>query len=244
MADDTTRWQFDREHVSPIGASRDSLHYIGSGTELLTRPSAADFVGDDFTRPTGPVGSTRFLDRAGFTVELAPPPHKPHPLQLVVDAETGIVLQQRNDGFATVDEWVEFVTGEVLDPALFTWTGPTRSRADQRAVWAAEHEAEMARRREWFAANVVPSPLRVELDVVPFVHEYDDATGAFQASLGDHFVGMLARRPRADAPWDLGWSEPGHRWSAARWDWALMALPDLTPAGLDELKRQLDAADG
>ena len=151
-------------------------------------------------------------------MELAPPPHKPHPMQLVIDAETGIVLQQRNDGFATVDEWVEFVAGEDLDPALFTWTGPTRTRADQRAVWDAEHRAEMTRREEWFASRVAPTPLRVELDVIPLVHEYDDVTGAFQASLGDHFIGMLARRPRSDDPC-TGWSEPGHVWSTARWQW-------------------------
>lgn len=55
----------------------------------------------------------RRLTRA---VELAPPEHKAYPIQLVVEAQTGIVLEQRNEGFGTVDVWVEFVVGDVLDP--------------------------------------------------------------------------------------------------------------------------------
>ncbi|MGQ0631291.1 MAG: hypothetical protein ACT4P1_09625 [Sporichthyaceae bacterium] len=118
---DDTCWQLERGHNDPITKPASSVHYFYGGTELLRRRGAEDFLGDDFTRPTGPVGSTVFPGRPAWTVELAPPPHKPHPLQLVVDAETGIVLQERNDGFGSVDEWVEFVVGEIFDEGLFTY---------------------------------------------------------------------------------------------------------------------------
>lgn len=160
---DTTCWQFDRNHETPLASPRTALRYAGSGTELLTRREPSAYTGDDFARPTGPVGGTTFLGRPAWTVEPAPPPHKPHPIQLVVDAETGIVLQQRNDGFGTVDDGVEFVVGEHLDPALFTWDGPTRSADDQHAEFEARWEADQ--------------------------------------------IGMLARRPRSEQPWDLQWSE-------------------------------------
>lgn len=238
---DTTCWQFDRDHDAPLASPDTALRYAGSGTELLTRREPDAFVGDDFTRPTGPVGATTFLGRPAWTVELAPPPHKPHPIQLVVDAETGIVLQERNDGFGTVDEWVEFVVGEDLDPALFTWDGPTRSAHDQRAEQEAEWESDLAERRRWFTDNVTAMPLRVELGLTVLVHDYDETTGAFQASLGDGHIGSLARRPRSDEPWDLQWAETQHRWHTARWDWAMTFYQDQpTPESVQALKRQLD----
>lgn len=206
------------------------------------RRDSNEFAGDDFTRPTGPAGATTFLGRAAWTIELAPPARKPHPMQLVVDADTGVILQQRNDAYGSVDEWVEFVVGEPLDSHLFRWDGPTRSAQDQRAVRDAEHEADGQRRRRWFADNVTARPLRVELDVpVWWVHEYDDDTGAFQASLGTDPTGLLARRPTSPEPWELGWSEVGYRWSSRGWDWAVtFHSARLTDAGLQALKEQLD----
>jgi len=242
---DDTCWQFDREHDTPIASPRTAVRYAGSGTELLTRREPAAFVGDDFTRPIGPVGATTFLGRPAWTVELAPPRHKPHPVQLVVDSGTGLVLQQRNDGFGSVDEWVEFIVGEPLDPALFAWAGRTRSAESQRAEWDAQHDADLAERHQWFSANVTNSPLRVEVNLRPFVHEYDELTGAFQASLGENHGGILARRPRSSEPWDLGWSETQHRWSTRRWDWALTFYGDQQPtaSSVEALKQQLADTD-
>jgi hypothetical protein len=76
----------------------------------------------------------------------------------------------------------------------------------------------MERRRSWFATNVAALPLQVTLELTPVVHEYDETTGAFQAGLDDGHLGHLARRPRSNEPWELGWAAGGHRWSTPGWE--------------------------
>jgi hypothetical protein len=243
IVSDTTCWQFDQNHDIPLATPHTELRYRGSGTQLLTRRDASEFLDDDFTRPTGPVGATTFLGRLAWTVELAPPPHKPYPLQLVVDAETGIVLQERNDGFGTVEEWVEFVVGDTLDPALFKWDGQSRSEAVERAERDARHLVDLEGRRQWFADHVTGGPLHIELELDVLVHRHDDA-GEFEASLGKHHIGMLARRPRSNQPWDLHWQHVQHRWRTPRWDWAMTFYDDIATAdSIEALKQQLGQAD-
>ncbi|HST49565.1 hypothetical protein [Jatrophihabitans sp.] len=236
---DSECWRFRGDDPVPVVAPSSAVVYQGNGTDLLDRREANSFVGNDFTRPTGPVGSTTFLGRPAYTVELAPPSHKPYPLQLVVDAETGLVLQQRNDGFGSVDEWVEIAVGEPLDDELFRWQGPSVPEAHDWPDPEREWHADQARRLEWFRANVAPLPLRLELDLGVFVHEHDP-DGSFQASIGEDHLGMLARRPSSDAEWELRWDEVQHRWSAGGWDWALTWREgQLTEAGLASLKQAL-----
>lgn len=232
-------WQFRGDDPVPVESPSSVVAYQGNGTQLLHRRPAAEFTGDDFTRPTGPVGRTTFLGRDAYTVELAPPAHKPFPIQLVVDGETGLVLQQRNDGFGSVDEWAEIVVGEQLDDQLFRWQGPARSEADERAEHEREWQAERAERTEWFRANVAPLPLRLELDVSVHVHVYEP-DGSFEAGIGESQLGALARRPSSSEDWQLGWSEVQHRWTSDGWDWALSIYDDqLTEAGLVRLKQAL-----
>jgi hypothetical protein len=221
--------------ISPAEA----VVYQGSGLQLVFPRDANDFAGDDFTRPTGPVGATTFLGRPAYTVELAPPARKPFPVQLVVDAETGLVLQQRNDGFGSCDEWIEIVFGERFDDDLFDWQGPRRTRADERLEHQREWEADLAARAEWFREQVADLPLRLELSVGVLVHVHDE-DGSFEASLGESGLGSLARRPASEEDWQLGWSEVQHRWSAGGWDWAL-SLHDvsITESSLAKLQQVL-----
>ena len=231
-------WQFGPSREIPVVSPSHAVRYLLSGTNLVTRRDPNEFAGTDFTRPTGPIGEAIFLNRRAWTVELAPPKRKPYPIQLVVDAETGLILQERNDDFGSVDEWVEFVVGEEFDDALFTWTGPAISEEVERAERDAEHEADLARRRSWFEANVAPMPLRVELSLPVLVNHYDEATGEFVATLGNGHIGTIARRPHAEGPTDEHTVTAA--WSDGRWDWTVSLFQDrLTEAGLEALKRQL-----
>jgi hypothetical protein len=239
IVDDERCWHFRGDDPVPVESPSSAVAYQGNGTELLHRRDANAFTGDDFTRPTGPVGTTTFLGREAYTVELAPPAHKPFPVQLVVDSETGLVLQQRNDGFGSVDEWVEIEFGEQWDEQLFRWQGPSRSEADERAERKREFQVELAERADWFKANVTPLPLRIELEVSVLLHVHGP-DGSFQATIGESGLGSLARRPSSDQPWQLGWSQVQHRWAADGWDWALSWHDEqLTDAGLEALKRTL-----
>src|ERR1019366_10789939 len=115
------------------------------------------------------------LARAAWSVELAPPAHKPFPLTLVVDAETGIVLQERNDGFGSVTEWVEISFGSELSEDLFVWTGESLEPHD----WGVDREREMASRRDWLPERGVGGPPgAVEAAVGP--HEKGGAAGEFE----------------------------------------------------------------
>jgi hypothetical protein len=235
-------WQFDADDDTPLKSPASAVRYQLSATELLTRRDANDFAGDDFTRPTGPIGASSFLGRPAWTVELAPPQHKPYPMQLVVDAETGLVLQQRNDGFGSVSEWTEVTVGEPMNDDLFSWDGATRSPVDDHALVIAEHEADGRRRSAWFATHVTALPLRVELSVGVWVHEFDEESGAFQASLGEHQFGMIARRPAGTVgEWELGWDGRGRRWTDGRWQWAVSVYQDaLSDEGFAALRAQLE----
>lgn len=234
-------WQWEQGIEHPFAAKRNNLRLMPGPVTLLERRPAAEFLGDDFTRPTGPVGATTYLYRPAWTVELAPPAHKPHPIQLVIDAVTGMVLQQRHDATGYHKEWLELTLGDTFPDSLFRWDGPTRGRPRWREDGDARHEAEMASRREWFTANVAALPLAVEISVDVLVHDRDD-DGRFEASFDR---GSLARRPRSDEPWDLGWQKVDHRWSTARWDWAVSTWEGpLTAHGLASLQEQCRDSSG
>ncbi|MFE3544870.1 hypothetical protein ACFXK0_18070 [Nocardia sp. NPDC059177] len=244
ICDGTWVWRFDGD-PAPLRDNASTVHYFGSAARLLLRRSPNEFAGDDFTTPTGPVGVTTFLGRPAWTVELAPPPRKPYPIQLVVDRATGIVLQQRSDSAGTVlDEWSELTVGAELDDALFGWAGPVRTRADEQQRLRARREAEAEAQREWFARTVTREPLSIEARfeiAVETVYRHDDRTGAFEASLrGFPNHAMLARRPQSALSWELGWSGHVERWTDGGYDWALrIDGVSPTPESLARFRRQL-----
>lgn len=235
ISDGHTSWRFSDEHPDPLEYVDADVRYLGNGTELLERRRANDWIGDDFTRPTGPIGAAVFLGRDAWTVELAPPSHKPFPIQTVVDQETGLWLQSRNDDAGIVDEWVEIDVGGPFDDNLFTYSGPARSAEAERRRRRDDHESEANRRRDWFRANVSGESLTVDVQAdlsVRYVHTLDETTGAFEASLGDDraITGFLARRPRSTEPWTQRMQEPVYRWSTRDFDWAV----SLHGAGLSD----------
>lgn len=204
---------------------------------LVQRRPLNRWEGDDFTHPTGPARLTTMLGRAAWTVELAPPSHKPFPLTLVVDAATGIVLQERNDGFGSVTEWIELSFNPELPDDLFVWAGNSLDPRDHHA----EHEREMARRRAWLREQGIGT-LSLTLDPEFMPHRWDEATGEFEASLHFSLSGSVVRRRRSTAPWDTRNNWPHeYRWSDAEWDWYVGVGAELRPDELSSLRAQLQS---
>jgi hypothetical protein len=223
------------------------MRYTGSPIGGLDvggpRPSWQRWEGTDFTRPTGPVTATGFLGRRAFAVELAPPAHKPHPMQLIVDAGTGLVLRAANADFGWAEEWVEVEIGASLPDELFVWTGPAQP-APSLEQRHAEHEAEVSQRQDWLQARGI-DPLAVPVQPEVMLHEWDDATGAFYASLNFPGGGTLIRRPRSGEPWpepDTTTYPHTRRWSDDRWDWFLAGDWQIADDDFARLRTRLAAA--
>lgn len=241
ISDGTTAWTFSTDGEPPEESPARHVEFGMSGTDLLVRTDAERWLGDDFTRPTGLPVATTFLGRDAWEVELAPPDRKPHPMQLVIDAETGMQLQQRNDAFGWVSEWISLTVGEDLDPALFEWTGPVVTWEQQREQAGRQVAAERAQRAQWAIDNLGTQQLAITVEVVLEVHHVE-ADGSLHASLGP--IGSLARRPHSDRPWGEADRrvEEGrtHRWSDSEWDWALQVWESrLTPSALAAVQAQL-----
>jgi len=249
LCDAVTCWRFRKGRELPRVAPAATLRFVGNGTGLLARRPAEDWVGDDYTRPTGPLTTTTYLSRPAWQFELAPPPQSrsprtAHPMRMVVDQQTGLVLEQRIDAVGSAERWSQFFIGEVFDEALFTWDGPAESVAAEARRQRAADRALRAERRRWFDTHVTAEPLNAavtaDLDL-QYLHTFDSGTGAFEARLGRRGItASLARRPRSTEVWELQWAGPVHRWSTSRFDWALAVHDvELTAEGLAELQARL-----
>ncbi|MCW2496305.1 hypothetical protein [Jatrophihabitans sp.] len=111
--EDGTQWMAERPRSR--GAYAPDDYEFG-----VTRDDAERWEGDDFTTPTGPARDTTFLGRAAWEIELAPPPHKPEPMQITVDRSTGLILRQANAAFGTFHEWIGLDSDPDLPDELFT----------------------------------------------------------------------------------------------------------------------------
>lgn len=219
-------------HHAPIGGIDVGGH----------RPSFERWEGTDFTRPTGPVQATTFLGRPAWFVELAPPSHKPHPLQLTVDAATGLIMRRTNEAFGTIQEWVSVDLEADLADELFVWRGSAINSEELHAQRRAEHERLMAEHAEWLAAHGfvdLPLTARGRLNL----HESDDETGSVYASVNyfDAF-GTLIRRAASSEPWEQAdevRAKHKYRWSDDQWDWFYGTEQEASDAELAALRAAL-----
>ncbi len=230
-----TTWLFATEPPTAYPANRVSLGWAGA--EFVRRLPASRWEGDDFTRVSGPITAVEFLGRPAWLFELAPPPRKPYPMQLTVDAATGVVLRQANRDFGSYHEWVSLEIGADLPAELFVWTGKSQPPRDHDA----EHEADLAGRRAWLAERGM-AQLPVFVPPVVTLHEWSDETGAFLLSFHSVAGGTLVRRPHSDAPWDDADHvryPNSYRWADENWDWLLGSETALDEAQLAELRDRL-----
>ena len=163
-------------------------------------------------------------------------------MRVIVDAETGLRLDQRFGDFSHA-RWTEFDTTATPDAERFRWDGPVVDEVAQHDAADRRWKADMTRRRNWFAANVTAGPLAVDGTAAEVTVHHFQPDGGFEASLDGGLEGSLARRRRSADWWNLGWSTVSHRWSDQHWDWALSMWEDgwtpLTAAQLSVLKNQL-----
>jgi hypothetical protein len=230
ITDGLTMWR--RSDTGMIASRYTGPAWAGEGSELAHHRSREEVEVFGFGQPIGPIEHTEYLGRSAWRFAFAAPPHKPFDMRVVIDAATGLILEQRF-GDASTARWTSFVTGEQIDSALFRWDGPSTSEQDMRAAQQREHDAEMDRRAAWFAQNVTDQPLSIRgepIDVL--LHEWEP-DGSFQASLNGGLDGALARRPRSTTWWQLGWSSVTHRWSDQQWDWALSIWHHDEPTGFN-----------
>jgi hypothetical protein len=231
LTDGVTMWR--RSDAGMIASDYHGPAWAGNGSELAHHRSREEVEVFGFGRPIGPIQRTEYLDRPAWRFAFAAPAHKPYDMRVVIDAVTGLTLEQRF-GEISLARWTEFVTGEPIDPAMFVWDGPVQTAESLRAESEREHEADMARRQTWFANNVTDEPLfHAGEPIEVLLHTWND-DGSFEASFDGGLDGAIARRPKSTEWWDLGWSEVTHRWSDNRWDWALSIWDENDPVGLDD----------
>jgi hypothetical protein len=231
-----TTWVFGTD--PPTAYPRANSGFGWDGAVLVRRMPPSRWEGEDFTRLTGPITATTFLGRPAWGFELAPPPHKPYPLQLTVDAATGMVLRQANRDFGSYVEWADVAFGVDAPDELFRWDGPVQPPRPSSA------EAEDAQRRgEWLGAHGLADialPTRTEVTL----HEWDDDG---TATLSIHAVShaTLLRRPLSTQHWPAVESvhyTHVHRWSDGRWDWLLGTEQELSTDEMDALRSRLGAS--
>lgn len=238
---DTNRClQFHEEDPNRPDEGGPEVSYVGTVWDLVVRPEADRFKGTDFTRPTGPVTATEYLGRPAWEVELAPPSHKPFPLTYVVDAETGLLLQKRNERAGLLAGWTEFRVGGTIPDEVFTWDGPVVTEQEREATWRADHDADMRMRAQWVHDHVVDHPVSIQVTHrnTIYAHNFED-DGSFDGSVGPTVV--FSRRPRSRR--DFGWAEGRpYTWSSGEWNWCITVTDaTLTPDALASIQSQLNA---
>ena len=226
VSDGVTTWE-RWEGTEMIASPYTGEQWHGDGSELACRRSHEEIELFDFGTPIGPFERVRRLGRDAWAFRFALPPHKPYDMRVIVDAETGLVLERAFGNFS-VSRWTAFRVGEPVADDLFDWDGPVVTPADRRADGRAEYRRLVAEGERWFGTNVTSAPLEIDAEPVGVQLNGSEDDGGFQASLTGAVDGALARRPRSDAWWNLGWLQVTARWSDGTWDWALSFWGDLS----------------
>lgn len=246
------------EHV-PDHSDLESLRPAGMAMHLVTRPDYDRFVGNDFAKPDGPITATTFLGREAWRLTLKPPSHKPYPLHWIVDAETGMLLRQANDGVGKVAEWTSFEVVGPVPASTFTWNGPVRereTRAQESERMHEEYLRQQDERRRELIGDAQPELHVIAHPSIEVSHSGDD--GTIEAMIGSPH-GTLMRSPIGGASGpnssagEDSWMDddadlwPAHtttyEWQSGPWEWTL-AFHDnvtLTPESLRSFQEQIGA---
>lgn len=240
VSDGVRAWDFtgpgDRPRVGPLGR----VMYLGPSQFLLQQRSTAEWTGNEFAQPIGPVETVEFSGRQCWTVRLAPPEDKPYPLRIWVDIESGFILGDRIDEAGIGSEFVDVTVGEPIDDAVFVWDGPAYTTEEYRDQLEEDYRARQREQARWFTENVASAPLivRAPLDFTPGdVHIGKVGDGSFETN---NRRTLLGRRRRSEGGWLPRWGVPHYVWSTPDWDWAAGATNgQLDDPAVRELQHSL-----
>ena len=236
-ADRSWRFTPGRDVPTLVLHEDDDEYEGGSYGYAIERPSPTRWRGDDFTTPTGPLTRTMYLGRAAWEIEIAPPPHKPAPIVLTVDANSGMQLRWHSGRFGDVFRWTEIREVASHPDAMFEWEGEAGWYVTGFSEVTEEDEAEERRMNAEAMASLSIAPVAVTLDLPLHVHT-SDVSGEFSAGFSTSAYGTVQRRRRSNEPWDLDQNfEHQERWSDDRWDWCVAS--DDMPEQLASIRAQL-----
>ncbi len=215
-----------------VGMSHDPRHLI-EGRYVAESLSERN----DFSRPVGPAVETQVGGRTAWRFVLAPPPHKPAPLEVVLDDATGVVLEFRSQGADYWETLTSFEPDVEVDAEWFVWDGPVDVEwVDERLVH--EQRAREVSEHPWPSPTWWPSGM--PLDVL----DGDIDEGWFVALLGGHWdmARTLARwRPGAPPARLAGHTDRlrfVHRWERDGYQWILATDEEISP---DDLQRIINS---
>ncbi|MCW2751078.1 MAG: hypothetical protein JWR83_2188 [Aeromicrobium sp.] len=131
------------------------------------------------------------MDRAA-----APPAHKASPLVLTIDAQNGMLLEQRSVQFGVISRWTEIESVDGHDEALFQWDGPAEWYTTETSEYTEEDQAADARAdvEKMTALGIPPLELTIGIPLHPY---QSDEHGAFYAAFRTDIYGTIQRRPKA-----------------------------------------------
>ena len=234
-------WSFHPGSDTPGLITIDDEYTGGSYDYAIARPNPTRWRGNDFTTPTGPAVATTYLGRAAWQLEIAPPPHKPVPITLVIDAATGMQLRWGSDEFGDVFRWTDIDHDVELADGLFTWDGPFHfaySDPDELPDDIQEMvERGDAERREKAAALQLPD-MSVRLSRSPEVFAVGD-DGSFHALFDYSGYVVVERRPRSTDAWEDDDPREYETWTDGPWDWRMRLSDEIDPEQLDAIRAQL-----
>ena len=252
ISDGETAWVFQSDHETPVETTIANIRVHDPGRELIVSRDADRWARGRFRRPTQEIMDVEFLGRRCWKVELGSEEQSVPPQTLIVDIETGAIVQtDTQEGSAAFDT---MSADRSISESSFRWTGATRSPIDLHAEHTAAEVLRKKQNMDWFRNSVCPDPMRasVVVDFTPTEVGRDVAEPeAFEA----HFekgAGRLWRRARSAEDWYLprNWTRhyptPIRAWSTQEYDWACaigLGAHALTDATLAELQRSLHPGD-
>lgn len=225
ICDGETIWSFEAaarvegSEGRPVGSDARKALYCGPAQGLCAPRRSSDWQGSDFTTPEGPVTVEEFQGRDCWTVALKAPPRKVGPLRIWVDRDTGHPLGEMNEspeaeGYGRWFESPEI--GTPLDDSLFTWGGPSITKAELEDLGQQSLQALEESQMQWFRENVLATRLRASstVDLIPEQMRIEEGS-VYGGTPGVFRFGSTATdqqqelRPR-DA--DVAWQSGDHHW--------------------------------